>query len=644
VNGKHKRGGAEGTGSQGFLAFFSAIALFGVLSMLPTILPALHLHLHPTAPTTSYGVTLMMAPREPRGVHVPAVAEPIHPERAPATLPTASQSQESAMVSAEDTRLRAILLAGAHAFSPEIISFRGSLPTLFLTGQRQPYTAATLVHYGALVILKHQAALLLDNVYVGKNATLDLGGTTLRTLYLDSGSGGFATIVSWYGNLSFAGTASHPMTITSWDRPTNSPGVDDGYGRSYIRDAGGTMTLTNVRASSLGFWSGRTGGVAWTGLSDRFSTGGATSSTFINDTYGAFVKRGSGVTFRSDLFEFNQVDGVHIHRSSVNSSVISSSAVRNGGNGFAVSPTAQDTLLQGNISQHNAGNGYFLDGRPLATGASASGGSATLSAGTQLKYSAATGNGKAGILVEGGTGTVLKGDQICSGGTAVAIRDDSLDAVVAGNTVGCDPRSGFSVGPSAPGIVLSGNAVDGARTGFLIREAGHVQLDRNLVTRGSVFGISARGATSSVTGVGNIIAGTGFRAIDARANAPAPALYASNLRGWTFRVKVTFVTYLRFHPLAATWLGSLILVLLAWVVTRWRRMPSHPYPASSRWRGEVVQVASAPRSTVALDTSAVGAGSADPRRGGLMPPPRATAEMPSLPQAAVGSSRDVGPQ
>src|SRR5258708_1872965 len=244
VNGKHERRGAEGTGNQGFLAFFSAIALFGVLSMLPTILPALHLHLHPTAPTTSYGATLMMAPREPRGVHVPAVAEPIHPELAPATLPTASQSQESAMVSAEDSRLRAILHAGAHAFSPEIISFRGSLPTLFLTGERQPYTAATLVHYGALVILKHQAALLLDNVYVGMNATLDLGGTTLRTLYLDSGSGGFATIVSWGGNLSFAGTASHPMTITRWDKSTNSPRADDGYGPPYIPDPRRTIALT----------------------------------------------------------------------------------------------------------------------------------------------------------------------------------------------------------------------------------------------------------------------------------------------------------------------------------------------------------------------------------------------------------------
>ena len=88
------------------------------------------------------------------------------------------------------------------------------------------------------------------------------------------------------------------MTIIGWDRtakfgrrPTAGPAAP------YIREVGGMMTLTDVRASSLGFWSGRTGGVAWTGVTGTPSTGGATSSTFTGDTYGAFVARGRGVTF-----------------------------------------------------------------------------------------------------------------------------------------------------------------------------------------------------------------------------------------------------------------------------------------------------------------------------------------------------------
>lgn len=587
---KHSNAHAAASRSRAWPIVLVAVALFGLLAMLPTILPALHLQLHPAAPNTRYGVTLMVAPRSPHSVHVPGVARPIDPALAPATLPAASPAREAATVSSEDKRLRVVLHDASRVYQPEVIPVRGSLPTLVLTAGQSAYTAATLVQYGALVMLPHHAALLIDNVYVSTNASLDLGGSGLRTLYLDSGSGGFASIVAWDGNLSFGGTARHPLTIMGWDRATSTPAADQGYGRPYIREAGGKMTLTNVRVTSLGFWSGRTGGVAWTGLSGRPSTGGATFSTFIGDTYGAFISRGFGVTFRGDLFEFNALDGLHIHRYSQNSSVTASSAVRNGANGFVVSPSTQNTLLEGDIAENNRGDGFFLNGRPLATSASASGGSVAPGSGASVQYSAALDNGKIGILVEGGTGTVIKGDQVCAAITAVSVRSNATNAVVTGNTVGCQPRSGFSIGPYAPGTVLAGNAVDGARTSFLIRTAGPVELDKNLVTNGKVFGVSSRGPTSAVTGTGNTIAGTGFRAIDAREGAPMPALYATNTADWAFHSHVTFLTYLQFHPLAAMWVAILLLVLLAWVWSRMRRLPSHPYPNSTRWTGEAGDV------------------------------------------------------
>jgi hypothetical protein len=569
-----------------FPVLLGALAFFGVLSMLPTILPALHLHLHPTAPTTSYGVTLMVAPRNPHSVHVPQVAAPVDPGSPWAMVPAVNQARESATVAAEDKRLRSLLHDSTRIFQPEVIPVRGSLPTLVLTAGQNAYTAQTLVQYGALAMLPHNAALLLDNVYVASNATLNLGGPSLRTLYLDSGSGGFASIVGWGGNLRFQGTSAAPMTILGWDRSANAPASDTGYGRPYIREAGGSMTLSNVRASSLGFWSGRTGGVAWTGLTGKPSTGSATSSTFTGNTYGAFVARANGVTFRDDLFEFNQLDGMHVHRYAVGTAVISSSAARNGGSGFVISPATDNTVLENDVSQHNAGNGYFLNGKPLATGASASGGSVAPGENTTVEYSAALNNGKIGILVEGGAGTVLKGDQICAAITAVSVRNGSANAVVTGNTIGCSPRSGFSIGPATPGLVLSGNAVDGARTGFLIRNSGPVQFDRNVVTRATVFGISARGSSAAVSGADNTISGSGFRAIDARALAPAPSLYNTNLSGWAFHAKVTFWTYLQFHPLAAMWLGMLVVVLLAFALTRTRRKTTHPYPHSTHWRDE----------------------------------------------------------
>lgn len=578
--------GARVRGGKTWPMALAAVAAFCLLAAMPVILPALHVHLQPTAAKSSHGVTLLPAPRAPQPITLPPVSQPIEPGQAPASLPNVNGTQEAAAVSAEDARLRIMLRDANHTYQPEVIPTRGSLPTLVLTAPQNEYTAADLVQYGALVMLPHHAGLLLDNVFVAMNATLSLGGPSLRTLYLDNGSGGFATIVAWQGNLVFQGTAAQPMTIMGWDRTVNAPASDAGSGRSYIREVGGRMTLTDVRVSSLGFWSGRTGGVAWTGLTGSPSTGGATNSTFIGNTYGAFVSRGSGVTFDDDLFEFNELDGLHIHRYSVNTTVTSSSASRNGGNGFVVSPATQNTLLLGDVSEHNTGDGFFIDGKPLATGASASGGSVAPGSGTVIRGSAALDNGQIGILVEGGTGTVIESDQVCASVTGIAIRYDVTDAVLTGNDIRCDPRSGFSIGPLTPGLVISGNTIVDPRTGVLVSNSGPIELDNNQIIGATVFGVSARGASSKVTGVGNVMSGTGFRAVDARADASTPALSATDTSGWTDHAPGGVVNYLRYHPLAAMWTGILILVLLAWVWSRRRRLPAHPYPASTRWTAD----------------------------------------------------------
>jgi hypothetical protein len=194
-----------------------------------------------------------------------------------------------------------------------------------------------------------------------------------------------------------------------------------------------------------------------------------------------------------------------------------------------------------------------------------------------------------GILVEGGLDTVVKGDQICGGSTGIEVKDGAVNAVITGNTITCSPRSGIELGPSTPDAVLSGNAIDGARTGILISSSGTVQLDKNLITNATVFGVSARGATSSVNGTANTFSGTGFRAIDSRADAPQPSLYASNVANWAHRDKVTFLTYMQFHPLAALWLGIAMLLLLAWMWPK-NRAPWHPYPHTTRWRPQIAQV------------------------------------------------------
>jgi hypothetical protein len=140
--------------------------------------------------------------------------------------------------------------------------------------------------------------------------------------------------------------------------------------------------------------------------------------------------------------------------------------------------------------------------------------------------------------------------------------------------------------------MISGNTVVGPRTAFLISDSGAVELDNNHVTGATVFGVSARGLSSAVTGVGNVISGTGFRAIDARADASMPALSSTNDTGWAYHARVTFWSYLLYHPLAALWLSIAILLVFAWTWSHRHRLPGHPYPASTRWRARVLYAAS----------------------------------------------------
>ncbi len=594
MSARHQSRAPRGVRRQTVLVVLVALCVFALLAALPVILSALHVHIRPVAAKSKHGVTLLHAPHALPSVKLPPVARPIDPSQPAASPPAGSPVREAALVSSEDARIRVLLHASARIFQPEVLPVRGSLPTLVLPAGPHPYTAANLAQYGALVMLKHHAALLIDNVFVSANATLELASSRLHVLYMDSTTSGFTSIVSWGGKLVFGGTRAKPMTIVGWDRIAKKPADDRGFGRSYIREVGGKMTLTDVRVSSLGFWSGRTGGVAWTGVNGQPSTGGATSSTFTSQTYGAFVDRGQNLRFDSDLFEFNELDGLHIHRYSIGTTVTASSASRNGGNGFLVGRATQRTLLRADVAENNEDNGFVIDGRPLVSGASASGSAESPGSGAKITGSAALRNQRTGILVEGGNGTVLTSDEVCTHDTGIAARLGARNVVVTGNDVRCSPRSGLSVGPNAPGATLSGNTVSDARIAVLIRNSGRIEVDNNVLTRATVFGITARGTSSVVTGAGNVISGSGFRAVDARADARTPNLAGTNDSGWQHHAHITVISYLAFHPLAALWLSIVALVLLCYLWSRRKRLPSHPYPHSTHWRPELAQIGAQP--------------------------------------------------
>jgi hypothetical protein len=105
-----------------------------------------------------------------------------------------------------------------------------------------------------------------------------------------------------------------------------------------------------------------------------------------------------------------------------------------------------------------------------------------------------------------------------------------------------------------------------------------------VITGATLFGLTVRGSSSRVSGVDNVISGTGFRPVDARADAPAPALAGTDTDGWQSHLKLTPLNYLQFHPLAALWLSILVLLLAGALWSRRKALPAHPYAAGTRWQ------------------------------------------------------------
>jgi hypothetical protein len=343
------------------------------------------------------------------------------------------------------------------------------------------------------------------------------------------------------------------------------------------------LDLRYVRVSSLGFWSGRTGGVAWTGVSRRPSTGSAASSTFTGDTYGAFVSRGDQVQFSDDLFEGNELDGLRLHRNAVGSTVTGSAAARNGGNGFAVGRGATGNVLRRDLSVHNQGNGFLLDGQPLVSGASPSGDRTVASSGTVVEGSDAEVNRRAGIIVEGGVGTVVSRNIVCGPVTGIAVRVGATGTLVANNEVRCGGRVALSVGPAVTGTTVAGNTLSRARIGLLIRNSPGVRIMDNNFNGISLFGISVRGSSAGVVGDGNVISGLGFQPVDTRGGATPPQMTNSDLQDWHHRSDLSVTGYLRYHPILTTWLVIASLVVVSWLVIQRVGRPAKPYRYAVPW-------------------------------------------------------------
>ena len=486
------------------------------------------------------------------------------------TDPESARAQ-TALVAAEDDRITAVTSAANTPATPYVVpAGPGALPTAVLPARARPYDAESLIQARAAERQPDGALLIRSSVLVDKGAQLriEAPGGVVR---LASGPAGFASIVVYKGALTLLGSATAPLTVTSWTG--TGPDAELRDGRAYVRAIGGRMDLTGVTVSQLGFWSGRTGGLAWTGSLSGPSTGSATATTVSGGHYGIFASRTKDLVLVDTTLRDNDFDGLLVHHDTTGLRARHVTSVDNGRDGIAVVSGAQQVTVAESTVQRNAGDGIRIDGSPVSDDATAAGASAARATDFTVEQSMVGDNAEGGITVTSADDVRLQGNTVAGAFDGISVRGPAAAVEIAGNTV-TSARYAVAVRAAVTGANVHDNVIPASTVGIRLTDSVG-QLRTNTMTA-SRYGVSLVGEVSGSAVVDNHLRGEGRAAVDIGRIAVAATADVSGNDDSEWVVDRDelrdLAHYVRDHPLVLLWGLILVLLVLARIGTvRWRR-------------------------------------------------------------------------
>ena len=473
------------------------------------------------------GTSVAMGTQDPR-VSPP----PPEPTAGAAALSTArlAGERQHATLADEDERLLRLVGSVRPGSGPYLQQVDGA-DTLVLTAAGIAYGLADLVRLGAAEIQPDGVVLLTRSVFVAPAARLvvDAPGSTMRLL---SDGSGFVSLVAWKADLVLSGSSGRPLGVTSWDPTQERPDEDVVDGRAYIRQVSGEMRVRHANVSHLGFWAGRTSGLAWTGSSRAEATGSIVDSTFRANHYGVFASQAEALSISGATFAANAVDGLALHRRTADTTITSSSAHGNGRHGFSADQGSESLTFAGVRASGNTSHGIFFSGKALSDGQSAGGASLRTYGEVTLAGGLLRDNGGAGLRVVEGRGISVRGTRVIDNRDGIVLAGTAAPAEVEDAVITGRHRLGISVTGGVAAV--SGNRVSGSATGIRVRDAA-VSVTGNAVAQATDHAVSVIGTAAGSAVVDNDLAGRGPSGLDLFRLSPELAVEASgnDLEGWT---------------------------------------------------------------------------------------------------------------
>ncbi|WP_242883475.1 right-handed parallel beta-helix repeat-containing protein [Actinomadura litoris] len=562
-----------------------------------------------------------------------------------------SAKQQATLVDQEDMRIMQIRakqesdLAGGGAAAaaarvPRVLASANGR-TLMLPQRRQPYYVAELAKLAGQDFQKQSdgSYLLGVNIMVAAGGKLILQSSTgPLTIRMRSIPGQFTSIVSAGGTVRINGSAQNPVRFSSWNDSKRVPDTQVSDGRAYIRAIGGQFDMKYTQVSDLGFWSGRTGGVALTGsdrpdsaaepagtpgpqravrlpngtnegtrgnreeveVSPAGGRGGGTfyvpaanlvsgaieQSSFTGDAYGLFVTASNQTRIASNTIKGSLVHGVVLHRFAKNATIENTTVSGSRGDGFVLSRGTEGVRVTHCTSEKNGGNGFTLNGQPLADGPSASGEAITPFGGNLISSSVIRNNRRYGVELLGGDNVTVQTSQIIGGDMGIVMRAQATRVQITGNQVKNAKRQGIVLRDGARGGTVSGNVIVGGKTALYVRDASSL-ISGNTVQSAHRHGLTLRGDVTGTTIRGNTISGAGTSVMDVDRATGKFAETGNNTSGW--HKTAGFWTWVKrvFKPMNIIWAGVFLLVAVSMFRSRGDgmrigRRGAHPYERQTK--------------------------------------------------------------
>lgn len=467
-------------------------------------------------------------------------------------VPTTTEPAPAALVDAEDARLRAMGSVSTDDGAVNAPEYN----TVVLGARPSAYTLDDLIAAGTASPLDDGTIAITRHVVVRSGAVLDLTlpGQTLR---ISSTAEGFVSLVAWGGVLQLAGEPDRPLTLVGWDTDGAAPDTKTSDGRAYVRARNGTITAANVAFDSLGFWSGRTGGVAVTATESGTAAGAFSHTIHFGLHTGLFLSGVAGVTVDGAEVIDAGGNGITVTNGSRDTAISNTTVTGSGASAIAMDKRSRNLTVTGCTLTGSQRFGIEADGSALADGPNPEGYGLDHAAGLTVAATTVSGNARGGIRAVALDAAQYVELSVEEQYTALELVGPADDVRVTDGTLTSTGSDALSIGGDVTNAVVTGMTLNGEDGAVSVTDAAATFTDNSIHVSGSGHALSIDGS-ATVSASGNTLSGVGPGAI-----APGPRAAVTSDQndesGWTFELEA--VQWLNRHPMG--WMWALVLVIPA---------------------------------------------------------------------------------